>query len=75
MRQADLRKGPPPVPADLVEWLEALYPDRFPTVQGNSVSAIAVDMARCSGRLEVVRLLRDHLTRQTRPTAPNSATA
>lgn len=71
-------KGPPPVPADLVEYLEGVYPNRFPSqVLGSDPHAITADLHRHAGRLEVVQFLRDHLTRQTEKAvhAPNTAEA
>lgn len=68
----DLSAGPPPIPAALVEWLEKVYPDRFPALpQGQDLQ---LQLQRVAGNLEVVRLLRDHLTRQQR-SAPRSTPA
>lgn len=54
----DLKKGPPPIPIALVEWLEAVYPDRLPSV-------LQVEgLHRLAGQLDVVRMLRQHLQRQ-----------
>ncbi len=63
---------PDPVPPlELVEWLERLFPDRFPTVQGHDAVAIAIDLARQQGRLEVVRLLRDRVRRAPEAASPS----
>lgn len=68
--------GPPPVPLALVEYLEALYPDRFPAqVLGSDPHALAADLHRHAGRLEVVRFLRDSLSRQSKTKSPTEVTA
>lgn len=70
--------GPPPIPLNLVEYLEAAWPDRFPDqILGDNPNAIAGDMLRHAGRLEVVRFLRLHANRQSaaqpKPARPNKA--
>lgn len=70
MSQVDLKKGPPPIPPDLVEYLEAVYPDRFPVIEGADAQLITRDLYRSAGRLDVVRFLRDHLVRQSKPQSP-----
>ena len=67
MPPPDLSHGPPTIPLALVEYLEAAYPDRFPTVEGHDPHAIAAGMHRAAGRIDVVRFLRSHLQRQTQP--------
>jgi hypothetical protein len=49
-----------------VEWLEAVYPDRFPSDQALHPDALGPNIYRQAGRLDVVRLLRDHLSRQSK---------
>jgi len=74
---ANLAGGPPPIPSALVEHLEAVWPDRFPDkIVGSDPNALAADMHRHAGRLEVVRYLRTHLARQAHASPPNpTATA
>jgi len=66
----DLTRGPPSISLALVEYLEAVYPDRFPTVTGAGAEAIALDLMRQRGAREVVAFLRHHLDAQSRPTSP-----
>jgi hypothetical protein len=70
---SDLASGPPPVPPALVDWLEKVFQDRFPDVPENQ-PIVVERVARVAGRLDVVRLLRAHLTRQSgqqpTPTTP-----
>lgn len=56
----DLQAGPPPIPPALVEWLEQVWPDAFPLDLTNPV-----ELQRQAGRIEVIRLLRSHLDRQS----------
>lgn len=72
----DLSKGPPLIPLDLVEHLEAIYPNAFPAkILGSDPHAIAADLHRHAGRLEVVQYLRDHLSKQARSASPTQASA
>jgi hypothetical protein len=68
MDRIDLKAGPPPVPLALVEWLEAVYPDRFPKLDITPPH----ELHRLAGCLEVVRLLRDHAQRQMAGVRPRS---
>lgn len=75
MSQPDFRDGAPAVPTDLLAWLELVYPDRFPEVQGTDPNAIALQISRWAGRLDVVRALRYALNRQSKKSPSASATA
>jgi len=61
----DLSGGPPPIPAELVEYLEAVYPNAFPSqILTTDPHAVSADLHRHAGKLEVVQFLRAHLQRQ-----------
>lgn len=69
----NLQQGPPAIPLDLVEYLEAVYPETFPMADiGPDPHAVAAAMNRRAGRLDVVRFLRDHATRQASQAAPTT---
>jgi hypothetical protein len=71
----DLAKGPPSIPLDLIEYLEVLYPNRFPKIAGSDPHAVSADLHRHAGRLEVVAYLRDQFVRQSRKSPSNTASA
>lgn len=62
----DLSGGPPPIHPALVEYLELLWPDRFPVIPMADPAAIALELQRIRGCREVVAFLRHHLTTQTK---------
>jgi len=64
MPPPDLKKGPPPIPPGLVEWLEALFPDRFPMWGKDDVPDL-LKLARERGRQDIISLLRDHVSRSS----------
>lgn len=56
-----------------MEWLEAVYPDRFPNLPTSGMTDVWPAMERKAGSLEVVRLLRTHaeLQAQKNTTTPS----
>jgi len=73
MDRVDLRKGPPPVPADLVEWLDWLYPEKCP--EPNTPDR---EIWLYAGKRSIVRMLKDQLGAQAArasKSTPTSATA
>lgn len=67
----DLAQGPPPVPLALVEYLEALWPDKFPALTGPDLNAALHTQA---GRIEVIRFLRQHAERTGAQRSPRQPT-
>lgn len=71
----NLASGPPPIPADLVAWLEAVYPDKIPSrlLKELPPEKAYGELCRFDGQLDVVRTLRLHLDQQTRRSPRASA--
>lgn len=72
----NLSSGPPPIPADLVAWLEAVYPDKIPSrvLQELPPDRAYGALCRYDGQLDVIRTLRGHLDAQTKRAARPNAT-
>lgn len=70
--RVDLSGGPPPIPLVLVEYLESVYPDRFPTVVGSSTEHIAMELMKLQGARGVVAFLRHHADAQAKRAQPTT---
>ena len=53
-------KGPPPIPPELVRWLEETFPERCP-----DIDATDRQVWWYAGKRELVRLLTQHAKRQS----------
>ena len=71
----NLAAGPPPIPADLVAWLEAVYPDRIPSrvLKDMTPDRAYGEICRYDGQLDVIRTLRIHLDIQTKRSPRSNA--
>lgn len=59
MSTADPRKGPPPVPRELIDWLERTYPELCPDLQWPDRK-----VWHYAGQRELVRTLASHHKKQ-----------